>query len=112
MDKQHFYKKLTALVLGGLMSFSAGSVSAANTVQLNLEDAVQMALENNRSIKSALADVDAAKWNLSKYRRQTGVTLALSSSANRGNDMGFARQYQNKVSGATVERILMKKLFS
>ena len=61
MNKQHFYKKLTALVLGGLMSFSAGSVSAANTVQLNLEDAVQMALENNRSIKSALADVDAAK---------------------------------------------------
>ncbi len=104
MNKQHFYKKLTALVLGGLMSFTAGSVSAANTVQLNLEDAVQMALENNRSIKSALADVDAAKWNLSKYRRQTGVTLALSSSANRGNDMGFARQYQNKVSGAYDNR--------
>ena len=41
MNKQHFYKKLTALVLGGLMSFTAGTVSAANTVQLNLEDAVK-----------------------------------------------------------------------
>ena len=86
MNKQHFYKKLTALVLGGLLTVSTGSVSAASTVQLNLEDAVQMALENNRNIKSALADVDVAKWNLSKYRRQTGVTLSLSSAANHVND--------------------------
>ena len=34
LNKQHFYKKLTALVLGGLMSFTAGSVSAANTVPI------------------------------------------------------------------------------
>lgn len=87
MDKQRFYKRLTAMVLGGLLTVSAGSVSAANTVQLNLNDAVQMALENNRSIKSALANVDVAKWNLSKYRRQTGVTLSLSTGANHANDM-------------------------
>ncbi|BAL84318.1 hypothetical protein SELR_26100 [Selenomonas ruminantium subsp. lactilytica TAM6421] len=86
MKKQRFHKKLTALVLGGLMTFTFGSASAANTVQLNLQDAVQMALENNRSIKSALADVDSARWNLSNYRRQTGVTLSLSSGANRVND--------------------------
>lgn len=87
MGKQRFYKRLTAMVLGGLLTVSAGSVSAANTVQLNLNDAVQMALENNRSIKSALANVDVAKWNLSKYRRQTGVTLSLSTGANHANDM-------------------------
>lgn len=86
MKKQHFYKKLTALVLGGLLTVSTGSVSAASTVQLSLEDAVQMALENNHSIKSALADVDVAKWNLSKYRRKTGVALSLSSAANHVND--------------------------
>ena len=78
MNKKRFYKRLTAMILGGLLTVSAGSVSAANTVQLNLNDAVQMALENNRSIKTALANVDVAKWNLSKYRRQTGVTLSLS----------------------------------
>ena len=86
LNKQHFYKKLTALVLGSLLTVSAGSVSAASTVQLNLEDAVQMALENNRSIKSALANVDVAKWNLSNYRRQTGVTLTASTAYNRAND--------------------------
>lgn len=87
MNKQCFYKRLTALVLGGLMTVSFGSASAASTVQLNLQDAVQMAMENNRSIKSALAGVDAAKWNLSNYRRQTGVTVSLSSGVNRVNDM-------------------------
>jgi len=86
LDKKYFYKKLTALVLGSLLMVSAGSVSAANTVQLNLEDAVQMALENNRSIKSALANVDVAKWNLSNYRRQTGVTVSLSSAYTHAND--------------------------
>ncbi|SHK59709.1 Outer membrane protein TolC [Selenomonas ruminantium] len=86
MNKLRFYKKLTALVLGGLMTFSVGSADAANRVQLNLDDAVQMALENNRSVKQALAGVDAAKWNLSNYRRQTGVTLSLSSGYNRVND--------------------------
>ena len=86
MSKTYFYKKLTALVLGGLMTFTAGSVSAANTVQLNLEDAVQMALENNRSIKKALANVDVAKWNLSNYRRQTGVSVSLSSAYTHAND--------------------------
>ncbi|MCR5757086.1 MAG: TolC family protein [Selenomonas sp.] len=86
MKKQRVYKKLTALVLGGLLTISTGSVSAANTVQLNLNDAVQMALENNRTIKGALADVDVAKWNLSNYRRQTGVTLSVSSAVNHAND--------------------------
>jgi len=97
VNKQRFYKKLTAMVLGGFLAVSTGSVSAANTVQLNLNDAVQMALENNRTIKGALADVDVAKWNLSNYRRQTGATVTLSSAANRGNDMGFAKSYLNKV---------------
>lgn len=97
MNKQRFYKKLTAMVLGSLLTVSASSVSAANTVQLNLADAVQMALENNRSIKSALADVDVAKWNLSNYRRQTGVTLSLSSSANRVDDtLAAQHNYDNR----------------
>ena len=95
MKRNHFYKKLTALVLGGLLTASAGTAMAASTVQLNLGDAVQMALENNRSIKSALADVDVAKWNLSKYRRQTGVTLGLTSAYNRANDTAAQSHVDN-----------------
>ncbi|MBQ1615477.1 MAG: TolC family protein [Selenomonas sp.] len=96
MNKKHFYKKLTAMVLGGLLTVSTGTALAANTVQLNLNDAVQMAMENNRSIKSALADVDVAKWNMSKYRRQTGVTVGLSSAFNRANDTAATSHVDNK----------------
>ena len=90
MNNYHFHKKLTALVLGGLLTLSFGSASAANKVQLNLSDAVQMAMENSRDIKQALANVDAAKWNLSNYRRQTGVSLSLSTEVDRANDF-YAR---------------------
>ena len=79
-----FHKKLTALVMGGLaMMMVSGTAMAADTVQLDLKDSVQMALENNRNIKSALAGVDAAKWNLSSYRRKTGVTFSWAATAQR-----------------------------
>lgn len=84
MKNKHFYKKLTALVMGGMFSFGFSATSmAADTVQLDLNDAVQMALENNRNIKMALADVDSAKWNLSSYRRQLGPTLSWGTNINK-----------------------------
>ena len=74
-NKKNFHKKLTALVLGGLMAFSASSALAADTVQLDLQDTVSMALENNRTLKQAFASVDNARWSLSQTRRQMGPTL-------------------------------------
>ena len=79
-----FYNKLTAMVVSGLMMMTiSGTAMAADTVQIDLKDSVQMALENNRNIKSALGDVDAAKWNLSNYRRQMGPNFSWSAAANR-----------------------------
>ena len=57
MNKKNFHKKLTALVLGGLMAFSASSALAADTVQLDLEDAVRIALENNRTLKQSYVTI-------------------------------------------------------
>ena len=68
--------------MGTLTAMSvSGTALAADTIQLNLEDSIQMALENNRNIKSALADVDVAKWNLSNARRQMGPTLSWTTGA-------------------------------
>ena len=101
----YFYKKLTALVMGALtvMTISGGTAMAADTVQLDLNDSIKMALENNRSIKEALSDVDAAKWSLSGARRQMGPTLTWETSAMKtggkqykGNDIDW--QYSNTVS--------------
>ena len=82
-NKKNFHKKLVALVLGGLMTFSASSAFAADTVQLDLNDSVRMALENNRTIKQAFASVDNARWSLSQARRRMGPTLTWSTVANR-----------------------------
>ena len=69
MKKNHpFYKKITALVLGGLMTMGAGTAFAADAVDLGLDDSIQMAFENNRTLKQSLASVDSARWNLSSAR--------------------------------------------
>ena len=65
------------------MTFSASAVFAADTVQLDLKDTVRMALENNRTIKQYFANVDNARWSLSKARRQMGPTLTWNTGANR-----------------------------
>lgn len=93
-QNNRFYKKLTAMVAAGFLTLSAyGTAVASDTVQLDLKDSVQMALENNRNIKTALADVDAAKWNLSATRRQMGPTLSWETSANRIGGDTYKLQY-------------------
>ena len=85
MKQNHlFTKKLTALVLGGLMMLGAAPTAFAyDSVDLGLDDAIQMAFENNRSIKQSIASVDAARWTLSTARRQQGPTLSWQGTANR-----------------------------
>ena len=88
MNKNNrFYKKLTALVATGLLTAAAsGTAFASDTVQLDLHDSVQMALENNRTIRQALTDVDTAKWSLSSARRTMGPTLNWAATALRNDD--------------------------
>lgn len=87
MKTNHLFsqtKKLTALVLGGLLTLGAAPTAFAyDTVDLGLEDAIQMAFETNRSLKQSIANVDAARWNLSTARRQQGPTLVWQGTANR-----------------------------
>ena len=82
MKKNHrFYKKLTALVVGGIMSLSlTGTALAAETVDLTLEDSIQMAMENNRTIKESVTDLDLAKWRQHQERRAGGLKLTWSGS--------------------------------
>ena len=44
------------MVAMSLMLGVSGTALAANTVELNLEDSVRMAMENNRTIKQSAAD--------------------------------------------------------
>ena len=77
-----FAKRLArALALTAAIGLFTGTVSA-ETVKVSLSDSVQMALDNNRTIKS-LTDVDSARWALSKANRSMGPTLTWESTANR-----------------------------
>jgi len=56
---------------------------AAEGMTLTLDEAISLALKNNRLIEQAAEDREAARWNLSAARRQSGLTLTWSSNLNR-----------------------------
>ena len=70
----------------------SSTAMAADTVELNLEDSVRMALENNRTIKESSADQKAAEWGLHSARRMAGPVLSWSGTAYAvGGDSNFGR---------------------
>lgn len=77
------------------------NVSAAENFNLTLEDAINIALQNNRSIEQAAADVDAAKWQLSIARRRTGLSFSWESTFNRigGRYYEVNREYHYRYGG-------------
>ena len=61
----------------------AGTAMAADTVELTLDDSVQMAMENNRTIKESVADLDSANWALHQAKRATGLSISWSGTASK-----------------------------
>ena len=62
---------------------SSNVAFAADSVKINLTDAVNLALKNNRAIEQSVEDRDAARWNLSAARRSSGLHLNWNSSASK-----------------------------
>ena len=83
--KKNFRRKLTAALVAGMMAFSVGfgSVSAADVVNITLDETIQRAFENNRSIKESVAEREQAFWSLSEARRQTNPQLSWSLNAQK-----------------------------
>lgn len=83
MMQKYSTKKL--LQVGVMLSafFFAPALGFAETKSLSIEEAVELALKNNRLIEQSAEDREAAKWNLSAARRRSGPKLSWSSTANR-----------------------------
>lgn len=99
--KKNFRRKLTAALVAGMMAFSVGfgSVSAADVVNITLDETIQRAFENNRSIKESVAEREQAYWSLSEARRQTNPQLSWSLNAQRfGGDYYRDYNYHNSFS--------------
>ena len=83
--KKTIRRKLAAALVAGMMTFSIGvsSVSAADVININLDETIQRAFENNRTIKESVAERESAFWSLSEARRQTNPTLNWSLNAQK-----------------------------
>ena len=77
-------KKLAAAVVAGVMSFSIFTSMgyAAEVRNMDLDEAIQLALENNRTIKTAIASRESARWALSEARRRGNPNLSWNTTAN------------------------------
>ena len=75
-------KKFLAAMAAAVL-LHANTTFAADGVALTLDDAISLALENNRLIEQSAEEREAARWNLSYARRRSGPTLSWSSSLNR-----------------------------
>ena len=103
--KSKINKKIAALVVSGLMTMSVSSsvfaseaplppTYAPETVYMTLQDSIDMALENNRTIKQSESDVDTAEWARHEARRTAGFTLSWNGQATTlgGHSVDTARQ--------------------
>ena len=88
---KYFSKKLCALVLGGFVSFGLASAVSAQPRSLALAESVELALENNRTIKSSVTDVDTANWAYREARRTAGPKLTLSTQGSRVGGKAYER---------------------
>ena len=68
--KKNIRKKFATVLAASLMFFSA-NVDAADVINITLDETIQRAFENNRTIKESVAEREGAFWSLSEARRQT-----------------------------------------
>ena len=102
---KRFKKKLTALVVGALVSMNlAATALAAEGRTLALDESVELALANNRTIKSSVTDVDAANWAYHEARRNGGPQLKLTTQGNRVGGRAYEHYGHNYAfrSGAEI----------
>ena len=101
--KKNYMKKLTALVLGGLMTTTMASAAMAESVDMTLEESVRTALDNNYNIKQQEAEYDSAVWARHQARRSFGPTVNWQSTATKmggkyNDKLSLSRNYGNTLS--------------
>lgn len=99
--KKTIRRKLAAALVAGMMAFavSVGTVSAADVVNVTLDESIQRAFENNRTIKESVAEREQAFWSLSEARRQTNPQISWSTTGQRfGGDAYRSYDYHSSFS--------------
>ena len=79
---------------------------AADGMSLTLDDAIELALKNNRLIEQSTEDREAAKWQLSAVRRSSGPTLSWASSLYHIGGRFYRRNYRTPKDSAKFQNAL------
>ena len=93
---KNLQKKLAVAAAVGIigLSFNAENVFAAEARNIDLDETVQLALENNRTIKQAIVGREAAYWNFKTAGSRLGPNLNFTSQA-----LGVGGSYYNSYNG-------------
>ena len=96
--KKKIRRKLAAALVAGMMAFSVGvgTVSAADVINVSLDETIQRAFENNRTIKESVAEREQAYWSLSEARRQTTPQVTWSWSGQRFGGESYRNYTYNR----------------
>ena len=99
MSTHKFSKRFLVLSAALTMALSQ-SAFAGETVQLNLDDAMQRAFQTNPTISISKYELDSARANYNAARQSRGVSITASHQTQRGgyND----DQYSNRLKGVDV----------
>lgn len=103
MNKKSLNKTITAVLLSGSLFLGGSNLAfAQDTVDLTLDNTVELALENNRTIKQSVYDTDSDRWALSEAKGQKGFsinwqTVAAAASGETYDLQNRASTYQNVV---------------
>ena len=92
----HYALRITnfALLFAAIF-FSANTTFAAEGLPLTLDEAIALALKNTRLIEQSKEEREAARWNLSSVRRQSGPSFRWSSTLNRIGGRYYRRSVRN-----------------
>lgn len=88
--------------------FAATQIASAEFHELNLDDCIDLALKNNRTIEQSVELRENAKWVLKRQRRATGPSMTWSSAINKigGNDYVTRRASSNSNYDHTFDNTL------
>ncbi len=87
MSRKKAFVKPAVLLATGLLVFNTAMPFAA-AAELSLDDSIVLALQNNPSIKMAIADKDKAAWGIKESEAGKMPNLSLSNSNNRSGGEG------------------------
>ena len=100
-------KKFFTGICAAAIMFSSSTTLAADGMSLTLDEAISLALKNNRLIEQSNEDRESARWSLSEVRRNSGLTLSWSSTLDKigGRYYHYYRQSHAYYKGSRYEEL-------